>query len=153
MSLAKIFEEIGERLPDSYTYRVGGDETIARQDAPPRIVMEIGSETFEAPHGQGQGANRLRSLCTRVSSVRVHVWAKTMSLAEAMVEEILNIVQEIAPGSHRRGSGEWKGDSISDRGVVYVFDLQFLIQVTRTETYALVATLPITPVLDIDPTS
>ncbi len=136
MSLQKILDEIGERLPDGVTYRVGGLETIARVDGPSRIVMAIGPETWEAPHGQGgDGARFPRRLATRASTVTAHVWHKTMDDVEQLLETLANILQELCPGSHRRGAGQWIGDSVSDRGIAYTFEVTFLIQVTRREVH------------------
>jgi hypothetical protein len=140
--LAAVLADIGTRLPPTVVYRVGGQDEIARADPSNRIVMEPAQRGYEAPHGAQ------RALFTRVETVRMHIWGKSMDDVEELEELLINAIVQAVTWSIRPGTGTWNLKALSARGFLVTQEMNFLIPIVRRETFAPFTDGPVVPVID-----
>ncbi len=140
--LAAVLEDIKGQLPPTVIYRVGGADELARTDPANRIVMEPATRVYEAGHG-GR-----RALFTRVETVRMHIWGKTMDDVEELEELLINAIIKSVTWSIRPGTGTWSLKALSARGFLVVQEMSFLIPIVRREAFAPFTDGPLTPVID-----
>ena len=140
--LAAILDDIGAQLPVGTVYRIGGPDEVARADPSNRIVMEPSTRSYEAPHGAP------RALFTRVESVRMHIWGKSMDDVEELEELLINAIIKSVTWAVRPGTGAWRLKALSERGYLVTQEMSFLIPIVRREQHAPMTDGPLVPVIE-----
>jgi hypothetical protein len=125
--LGAILDAIEAQLPADVVYRVGGIDEIARTDPARRVLMEPASRSYEASHGAS------RALFTRVETVRMHIWCKTIDEVEELEELLVNAIIKSVAWAVRPGTGSWRLRAVSERGFVAIQEMSFLIPILRRE--------------------
>ncbi len=117
MGLAAISEAVAKACSFDAPFDVG-DEKLAVEGTPRRVVWVPKTDTFTAP--AYRGTPQRRSLFTRRITSHVHLWGKDLADAEAMLEAfIVALWQTCGPNFELLG-GAWLGQSVMSLGRVYV---------------------------------
>jgi hypothetical protein len=142
--LETVLGAIKAELPQDIFFSVGQEKELARMQSPPRIVMEPLRFAITSSRGGKE------ALYTRLETVRVHVWGRSMADAEDLTEVLLNAARKVVAAAMEPGEGEWEMGGVTDRGVEVLFDLVFWIPVIRRASRA--RFLPLDPMtMDVVP--
>jgi hypothetical protein len=134
-----------------------GEDKIAFEGAPPRIVWVPLAETLRGPKSQGgDGVRSPRPLHTRHARVAVHIWCadptgmppNDLAATETVLNHLVAAIHDVCHGAYDTISGDWSvGQASPTRlGMIYVLVIELQIPLTRElDGYATVTALPLTP--------
>lgn len=137
--LEAFLTALGESLPDDITFRIGGEEELARNDLPPRVVCEpttrvLGGGKVLPPEPGARTPQR--TLFTRAETVRLHMWGDTMAQAEELEAIVFNKLVNLASWSAVPTQGFWVNPSANERGHTIVQDMVVEVPLLRREKFA-----------------
>jgi hypothetical protein len=127
-----------------------GEEGIAVEGTPPRIVFFPGDEEFGPPEGNRDQITNPRPLFTRKTHLLMHIWGEDTDEVEVLLNRLSDAIHGLVFGSWRLVGGTWRRNQAdaSRLGVVYVLIAEIKIPVVRAmEVSGPVETIPITPVI------
>ena len=126
MGLAAVIEAVSSFLPYEATTLVG-EESLAQDGTPMRIVWVPQADSFTAP--QERGNPERRSLATRRMAVNVHLWGANLDEAETMLEGFVYALRSSLGPNYELLSGAWLGQALAARGRVYILGIAIHVPV------------------------
>lgn len=129
-------------MPPGTTWKTG-NEKVAYQGAPPRVVFSYGPDDDfgpASPRGVGNAMSPPRAFATRIARMRAHLWGRTHDEAESMLTALVAALFSMAIGSMSLIGGHWEDTQNATAGAVYVLTWSFEIPLTAPAP----ATAPIT---------
>ncbi len=107
-------------LPLGATVEIG-EENLAKEGTPPRVVWVPTSDRFVAP--TERGATTQRSLHTRQAGVDVHLWGADFAGAESLLAAFVYALRQVVGANYLVTSGQWFGQRLQAHGRIYVLSL------------------------------
>lgn len=142
--LAQLEEAARPLLPDATKFNTG-NETVANEDAPPRVVWVYGPEDEFSGARSTRVANppTPRPLLTRVARMQAFIWGTDYDQVELMVNGVIAALYAVALGSMTVLAGEWAAVTYTSGGRAYRLTFSLDLPITdAAEQLGTVATAP-----------
>lgn len=128
MGLAAVIDAVTPLLPFTATVLVG-EEQLAREGVPGRVVWVPTQDTFSPP--TERYGSQQRSLHTLRASVSVHLWGSDLAAAEAMRDGFIFALRQVVGPNYELLGGSWAGQTTVARGRVYILALAIHVPVVE----------------------
>ena len=137
-SLLEVHDAVARALPPGTKSYFGPDQA-PRQESPPRVVWDPGTDSFGPPSQRGSDRADPTSRHTVVTALEAHIWGAGWRETYLLRDQFVRALRAVLGPNYRLTGGRWVGSSdILSNGKLYI--LAFSVDVPITDAPPTLAT-------------